>query len=67
MVTVVKGTEVKWRNRDATAHDVTGGGWGSGGSLAQDARFRFTFDTPGTYPYVCTIHPSMKGTITVTG
>ena len=27
--------------------------------------FTFTFTTAGVYPYHCTIHPTMVGTITV--
>jgi plastocyanin len=23
------------------------------------------FDTPGTYEYICSIHPNMKGTVVV--
>jgi hypothetical protein len=29
-------------------------------------RFTHTFDDVGTFPYVCTIHPNMKGTVQVT-
>ena len=64
-VTISKGTKVRWRNRDGVTHTTTGGGWNA--SLAPDARFSFTFDTAGSYPYMCTIHPSMTGTITVSG
>jgi len=28
--------------------------------------FAFTFSTPGTYQYVCQVHPSMRGTVIVT-
>lgn len=27
--------------------------------------FTFTFDAPGTYTYLCTIHPGMDATVTV--
>ncbi len=30
------------------------------------AKYSHMFAKPGTYPYHCKIHPSMKGTITVT-
>src|SRR3989304_5015586 len=63
-VTISKGTKVRWRNRDGVTHTTTGGGWNA--SPAPAARFSFTFDTAGSYPYICTIHPSMTGTITVT-
>jgi plastocyanin len=62
--TVSVGTTVTWTNKDAVAHTVTGTGWGSG-NLAQNATFTHTFDTAGSYPYHCTIHPSMTATITV--
>jgi plastocyanin len=28
--------------------------------------YSFTFTTPGTYPYLCQVHPTMRGTIVVT-
>jgi plastocyanin len=34
-------------------------------SLAPGATGSFTFTTPGTYAYHCTIHSFMKGTIVV--
>jgi plastocyanin len=27
--------------------------------------FAFTFTTPGTYQYICSLHPFMKGTVVV--
>jgi plastocyanin len=33
--------------------------------MAANASFSHTFDTPGSYPYSCTIHPNMHGTIVV--
>ena len=64
--TVSVGTTVTWTNKDGIAHTVTSntGAFGSG-SLANNATFSFTFDTAGSYPYHCTIHPGMTGTITV--
>jgi plastocyanin len=35
--------------------------------LDTDEKFTRTFDKPGEYPYYCSIHPFMKGTITVIG
>jgi plastocyanin len=36
-------------------------------NLGNGQTFTFQFNTPGIYPYKCTIHPaSMTGTITVT-
>ncbi|MGH2406482.1 MAG: plastocyanin/azurin family copper-binding protein [Candidatus Limnocylindrales bacterium] len=62
------GTTVIWTNKDSTAHNVK---WNDGttpsGPLATDQTYQRTFDTAGTFPYICAIHgPSMSGTITVT-
>jgi plastocyanin len=67
---VVKvGTTVTWTNQDTDAHTVTS--QGSGGPLTSAAlstgqSYSYTFTTPGTYAYLCTIHPFMTATVTVT-
>ncbi|MEZ0091879.1 cupredoxin family copper-binding protein [Streptacidiphilus sp. EB129] len=67
---VVKaGTTVTWTNQDTDAHTVTS--QGNAGPLASAALTRgqtyaYTFTTPGTYAYLCTIHPFMTATVTVT-
>jgi plastocyanin len=38
----------------------------SSGSLAPGRRFQHTFEAAGTFDYHCSIHPTMRGTITVT-
>jgi len=66
---VVKvGTTVTWTNRDTDAHTVTS--QGSGGPLTSTAlstgqSYSYTFTKPGTYSYLCTIHPFMTATVTV--
>jgi plastocyanin len=66
---VKTGTTVTWTNRDSAPHIVvsdTGAQQAfSSNSLSDGASFTFTFTQAGTYPYHCSIHPSMKGTITV--
>lgn len=47
----------------ASAADGT---WSSGEKTA-GGNFEISFDQPGTYDFVCQIHGSMQGTITVTG
>jgi hypothetical protein len=43
-----------------------GGVWDSG-NISPGGTYQFTFNTPGVYPYYCTIHPTaMQGEITVT-
>jgi plastocyanin len=64
-ITVPRGTTVTWTNNDPLGHSIVGDGFSSE-SLDDGATFRFTFDTPGTYSYVCGIHPQMSGTVIVT-
>lgn len=65
---VASGTRVTWVNRDGQAHTTTRGAgqesWNSG-VLNANQSFSHTFDTPGTYPYECTLHPGMNGSIIV--
>jgi plastocyanin len=35
------------------------------GALDTKDSFSFTFEKPGTYHYLCTIHPKMLGTVVV--
>ena len=66
-VTVPAGTTIHWINRDTMGHTVTSseGKWDSG-LLQPGESWSRHFDTPGTYPYVCTPHPFMTGTVVVT-
>jgi plastocyanin len=63
---VAVGTTVTWRNVDSVSHtstsDVTG--WNSG-EIAPGGQFSAVFQTAGTFPYHCTIHPGMVGTVVV--
>lgn len=64
-LTVTAGTTVTWAFDDgAVRHDVVGDGFAS--ELIADGTFSHTFETPGTYAYRCTLHPSMTGTVEVT-
>jgi plastocyanin len=65
-VTVKAGTTVTWVNRDDEPHTIASdSGLYRSGALDTGGEFHFTFDRPGTYHYVCTIHPRMLGTIIV--
>lgn len=68
-LTVKVGTTVTWTNKDSDAHTVTS--QGSGGplqskALATGETYSYTFTTAGTFSYLCTIHPFMTATVTVT-
>lgn len=62
-LTVEVGTEVVWVWQGRIGHDVVGDGFRS--SVLVEGEFTHTFDEPGTYPYVCTLHPGMEGTVYV--
>lgn len=66
--TVAAGTTVTVTNQDGVTHTWTSQDdvWNSGG-MSTGESFEFTFEEPGEYPYLCTIHPTMEGTITVEG
>jgi len=61
------GQTVTWANKDGATHTVTNTpGTLFDKTLNSGDTFTFTFTTPGTYQYYCTLHPWMKGTIVVT-
>jgi plastocyanin len=65
-LTVDAGTVVRWRNNDTREHTVTANDRSfDSGLMAVGATFVRTFTTPGTFNYLCAIHPDMTGTITV--
>ncbi|MFI9723113.1 cupredoxin family copper-binding protein [Streptomyces sp. NPDC052396] len=63
-LTVSKGTTVTWTNNDSAPHTVTGSGLNSP-TLSRGATYSFKFNSTGTFSYICTIHPSMHGTVVV--
>jgi plastocyanin len=65
-ITVSVGTTVSWLNSDSITHtSAANNGLFTSPNVAPNSRFNFTFTTAGTFPYHCTIHPNMVGTITV--
>ena len=51
-------------NDGAVQHDVSGDGFKS--EVMSEGTFSHRFSGPGTYDYVCTLHPNMTATIEVT-
>jgi plastocyanin len=65
-LTVTAGTTVTWTNLDAEPHTVSSDtGLFRSGALDTNDSFEFKFDEPGTYHFICSIHPQMVGTIVV--
>jgi plastocyanin len=65
-LTVPAGTTVVWKNEDDSPHRIGDRtGMLKSAALDSDETFSHTFAAPGQYPYICTLHPYMRGTIVV--
>ena len=65
-LTVRPGDVVVWTNKDPFPHTVTAAGAFDFGPIAAGKSWRFTVGKkPGTHPYLCTLHTTMKGTLRV--
>lgn len=65
-VTIEEGGKVIWKNRDSAPHTATAAdGSFDTGTIEEDKIKSETFKEPGTYEYVCSIHPQMHGTVEV--
>jgi plastocyanin len=66
ILTVAPGTAVTWVNKDEEPHNVVSPDRAFR-SKAIDGGEKFTnvFDKPGTYNYICAVHPHMRGTVIV--
>ncbi|HEU5399234.1 MAG TPA: cupredoxin family copper-binding protein [Gammaproteobacteria bacterium] len=67
-LTIPAGTTVTWVNKDEVPHTVmsTDKRFQGSGALDTGDKYSYTFTTPGSYEYFCTLHPFMKGKIVVT-
>ena len=66
-IEIKRGEAVEWQNNDLTPHTVTSqtGNELNSGSVEPDAAWSHTFSQPGIFPYYCTFHTEMKGTVIV--
>ncbi len=66
VLTVMAGTKVRWENYDDIPHSIVDAAAGiRSKALDTDESTELTFATPGTFDYICGLHPQMKGTIKV--
>ncbi|MBI2448400.1 cupredoxin family copper-binding protein [Candidatus Microgenomates bacterium] len=63
-LTIKRGDTVIWTNFDSIGHTATGGSFDSK-ILNKGESFSFTFYSSGTFDYLCSPHPYMKGKIVV--
>jgi plastocyanin len=64
---VAKGDTVVWTNKMGMKHTVTAdNGEFDSKPFGQNASFKHTFATAGSFAYHCEIHEEMKGKVTVT-
>lgn len=60
------GDTVVWTNEDGPRHNVTADDDSfASDNLAEGETFSHTFDEPGTFDYVCTLHSGMSATVEV--
>ncbi len=72
LVHIQTGTPVSWENRTSILHTITHDGCTTGGTCAFDSgpigpnrTFNIDHLPPGRYPYHCSFHPIMRGTLVV--
>lgn len=73
-ISVVVGDTIEWVNEDFVPHTATAEARSGdekplfdSGVLPVKGTFRYRASAAGTFPYVCLLHPNMKGTIEVNG
>jgi plastocyanin len=64
-VKIKAGTTITWTNEDDIPHTVVSPNNFRSKVLDTDGTYSFTFTTPGTHKYFCSLHPHMTGTIVV--
>jgi len=65
-LTIKRGTEVTFTNNDVAPHTVTAkSGQPDSGIISPGGSYKLTITEP--FDYVCTVHPSMKATVELSG
>ena len=65
-MTIPAGTTVTWANQGRLPHTTTSPGVWDSDRIAPGASWALRFDTPGTFDYLCTLHPNeMRARIVV--
>ncbi|MEX0762492.1 MAG: cupredoxin domain-containing protein [Dehalococcoidia bacterium] len=64
-LTVDPGTRVEWTNQDDVPHTATLNDVFDTDNITTGDSGSHVFDTPGTFDYICALHPDMTGTVIV--
>ncbi|MCG2577251.1 cupredoxin family copper-binding protein [Dechloromonas sp. XY25] len=64
-LTVKRGETVVWINKDPFPHTATAPGVFDSHSIAAGKSWKYKARRAGEFPYVCTLHPTMKGMLRV--
>jgi len=66
-ITIALGYPIRWTNEGSVYHTVVSDSalWGSE-FIAPTHWFEVRFDSAGTFPYHCSVHSGMTGTVIVT-
>lgn len=65
VLTVRRGDQVVWINKDLVPHTATAARAFDSGALAPGRSWHMTTRKAGRYEYVCTLHPTMKAVLVV--
>ncbi len=64
-LTIKRGDTVAWINKDPFPHTVTAKGFFDSHVIAANRSWKYTARKAGEFAYICTLHPTMKGTLKV--
>ena len=65
-IEIIPGTTVTWTNDDSMIHTVTDAKKTFDSEfIPSGGTWQYTFEKPGQYDYLCTLHPWMKGIVNV--
>ena len=65
-LTVKRGDTILWINKDFFPHSATAQDRSfDSGDIGTNQSWKYVAKKDGTLPYICTLHPTMKGTLTI--